>query len=123
MSERKKILLVEDNPDNHRLAERILSREGYEVVICENGSSALQFCQQQVPDLILVDISLPEIDGLEVTRLLRARREFGEVPIIALSAHCADGFAANSLDAGCNAFVPKPLSPSGLIQEVKKYIT
>ena len=102
------IMAVEDNEDNRDLIVKVLSRLGYEVVGVSDGSEALDRLSEVAPDLILMDINLPDMDGYEVTRKIRDNETFGKVPIVALTANAMHGDKEKSLAAGCDAYVSKP---------------
>ena len=104
------IMAVEDNEDNRDLIVKVLSHRGYEVVGVGDGSEALARLAEVDPDLILMDINLPGMDGYEVTRRIRHDEDFSRVPIVALTAHAMHGDREKSLAAGCNAYVSKPIN-------------
>jgi CheY-like chemotaxis protein len=104
------IMAVEDNEDNRDLIVKVLSHRGYEVVGVSDGSEALDRLAEVAPDLILMDINLPGMDGYEVTKRIRHNEVFAKVPIVALTAHAMRGDKEKSLAAGCNAYVPKPIN-------------
>ncbi len=112
MTDTKKrvIMVVEDNEDNRDLVVKVLSHRGYEVVGASDGHEALSLLAEVAPDLILMDINLPDMDGYEVTRRIRRDATFGRVPIVALTAHAMHGDREKSLAAGCNAYVSKPIN-------------
>ncbi len=103
------ILLVEDNTDNRLLMRQLLEMSGYRVVEASTGRQAVEIAESECPDLILMDLSLPEIDGLMATRLIRQLETLCDVPIIALTAHDATQFHNAALAAGCNEYVTKPV--------------
>jgi two-component system, cell cycle response regulator DivK len=105
----KKILIVEDNPQNMRLVEMALSAESYTLLEATNGEEAFEVAKKERPDLILMDIQLPKMSGLEVTRKLREIPEFSRTPIIAITAYAMKGDEEIALDAGCNAYLTKPI--------------
>lgn len=104
----KKIALVEDNPDNQLLV-RVILESAYEVIAYETGIEALNGFKSQKPDLILLDISLPQMDGTEVLRRLRADRGLRSIPVIALTAHAMTGDREKYLDMGFNDYITKPI--------------
>ncbi len=104
------ILVVEDNDDNRRLALKILAGRGYTAVGVVDGREALNKLADVDPDLVLMDINLPDMDGYEVTRRIRQQEEFAGLPIIALTAHAMAGDEEKSLDAGCNGYIAKPIN-------------
>ena len=112
MSETTKpvILVVEDNDDNRQLVLKILGRRGYEVVGVVDGNEALARLNTVNPDLILMDINLPGMDGYEVTRRIRQQEKFATLPIVALTAHAMVGDEEKSLEAGCDAYISKPIN-------------
>lgn len=117
-----KILIVEDNEDNSTLAEKILHFYHFETDIVENGQKALEYCETSIPALILMDISLPDMDGFQVTKKLREKETFDTVPIIALSAHVMKGIEDSVIKAGLDGFLSKPFLPEELYQKVIKYL-
>ena len=104
-----KILYVEDNPDNRLLVRRILMVEGYTVIEAANAFQGLEAAQREIPDLILVDMNLPEMDGLSVTRELRRESDFSGTPIIIVSAHDGSEIRASAREAGGTAYISKPI--------------
>lgn len=114
------ILVVEDNPDNYRLAEMILKHMGYQVVIMKTGKEALLWCEQNLPKLILMDISLPELSGVEVTQLLKEKIKFQKIPIVAMTAHAMREDKENLLSYGFDHYLGKPYQPQDLIKLIKK---
>ena len=112
MSEKTKpvILVVEDNDDNRQLVLKVLSRRNYEVVGVVDGNEALERLNVINPDLILMDINLPGMDGYEVTRRIRRQEKFANLPIVALTAYAMVGDEEKSLNAGCDAYISKPIN-------------
>jgi two-component system, cell cycle response regulator DivK len=104
-----KILVVEDNPLNLELVRDILVATGYEVVEAGDGETSLELARREKPALILMDIQLPGLDGLEATRRMRADPELAGVPILALTAHAMRGEEERAIAAGCDGFVTKPI--------------
>jgi len=117
-----KILVVDDEPPIVRLMEFILAREGYEMVVAVNGQEALLQVTAHKPDLILLDIMMPRIDGYEVARKLRADPKFCHIPIIMLSAKAQDEDVRKGIDVGVNEYITKPFSPQHLVTAVRKYL-
>src|SRR5215212_4968321 len=103
------VLLVEDTEDNRFMMRRLLEMSGYRVVEATNGEEAVKIAATETPCLILMDLSLPVIDGLAATRLIRKLPELKKTPIIAVSAHDTSDFLAEALDAGCNSYITKPI--------------
>lgn len=118
----KRILYIEDNSDNRLLIKRVLEAEGYTVVEAETGLKGLELAASSQPDLILMDINLPEIDGYECTNRLRKIPGGDKVPIIALTANAMEGDAQKALDAGCNGYIPKPIDVDHLPTQIEKYL-
>jgi CheY-like chemotaxis protein len=103
------VLLVEDTEDNRFMMKRLLEMTGYDVVEARNGEEAIKLADEMRPDLILMDLSLPIVDGLAATRKIRQIPELGKIPIIAVSAHDTADFHAEALAAGCNSYITKPI--------------
>lgn len=103
------ILVAEDSNDGREMMRMLLGLKGYEVFSAENGVRAVELALKRHPDLILLDLELPGLDGLEVVRILRAHREFQNTPIIILSGHDPDGFRQPAIDAGSTDYLPKPI--------------
>jgi CheY-like chemotaxis protein len=114
-----KILLVEDNEMNRDMLSRRLSRGGYEVVEAVDGLEALEKVAEESPDLILMDMSLPELDGWEATRRLKADDATQAIPIIALTAHALKSDREQAMDAGCDDYDVKPIDFPRLIEKIK----
>jgi len=103
------VLLVEDTEDNRFMMRRLLEMAGYQVVEAMNGEEAVKLAKSECPHLILMDLSLPVIDGLAATRLIRKLPHCGSTPIIAVSAHDTSDFQSEAIEAGCNSYVTKPI--------------
>ena len=114
-----KILLVEDNEMNRDMLSRRLERRGYEVVIAVDGQQGVDLAQSVSPDLILMDMSLPVIDGWEATRQLKSMERMKAVPIIALTAHAMSGDREKALEAGCNDYDTKPIELPRLLGKIE----
>ena len=114
-----KILLVEDNEMNRDMLSRRLERRGYEVVIAVDGQQGVDLAQSVSPDLILMDMSLPVIDGWEATRQLKSMERMKAVPIIALTAHAMSGDREKALEAGCNDDDTKPIELPRLLGQIE----
>jgi CheY-like chemotaxis protein len=108
------VLLVEDTEDNRFMMRRLLEMAGYHVVEATNGEEAVRIAQAERPQLILMDLSLPVIDGLAATRLIRKLEGLGKTPIVAVSAHDTSDFQADALAAGCDSYITKPIDFSQL---------
>jgi two-component system cell cycle response regulator DivK len=118
----KCILVVEDQPDNRRILRDMLSSAGYELVEAESGEEALTAIEAQRPDLILMDIQLPAMDGYEAARRIKSNPDMKAVPVIAVTSYALAGDEAKALAAGCNAYVTKPYSPRALLAKVREYL-
>jgi two-component system cell cycle response regulator DivK len=103
------VLLVEDTEDNRFMMRRLLEMAGYHVIEAMNGEEAVKLAKTGSPRLILMDLSLPVIDGLAATRLIRKLPQLESVPIIAVSAHDTSDFQSEAIEAGCNSYVTKPI--------------
>jgi CheY-like chemotaxis protein len=114
-----KILLVEDNEMNRDMLSRRLLRRGYEVVIAIDGEQGVSMARSDSPDLILMDISLPKIDGYEATRQIKSDDEMANIPIIALTAHAMAGDRGKALEAGCNDYDTKPVEFKRLLGKIE----
>jgi len=114
-----KILLVEDNEMNRDMLTRRLERRGYQVVIATDGDQGVQRAQAEAPDLILMDMSLPVLDGWEATRRLRAMPATQAIPIIALTAHAMAGDREKALAAGCDDYDTKPIEFARLLEKIQ----
>lgn len=119
----KKILLVEDNELNRDMLSRRLIRKGYDVVMAVNGQEGVDMAKQLHPDLILMDMSLPIIDGWEATRQLKAIPEMQKIPIIALTAHAMVGDREAALKVGCDDYDTKPISLTRLLEKMEKLLS
>jgi two-component system cell cycle response regulator DivK len=118
----KCILVVEDQEDNRQILRDLLGNAGFDLVEAENGEQALAALAKRRPDLILMDIQLPIMDGYEATRRIRADPEMKSIPIIAVTSYALTGDEAKALAAGCNAYVTKPYSPRALLAKVREYV-
>ena len=118
----KCILVVEDQPDNRQILRDLLGNAGYELVEAENGVEALTAIAKRRPDLILMDIQLPVLDGYETTRRMRSISDLQSVPIIAVTSYALAGDDTKALAAGCNDYVTKPYSPRKLLAKVREYL-
>jgi CheY-like chemotaxis protein len=118
----KKILIVEDNPKNMRLIKMVLGNKGYSLLEATDGEEALAIAIEGRPDLIIMDIQLPKMDGLEVTRRLRQTPGFSQVPIIALTASAMEGDRDKIIKAGCDVYVSKPIDTHQLPELVAEML-
>ena len=118
----KKILVVEDNETNMYLINFILEKNGYGVIQAKTGEEGVELAIKEKPDLILMDIQLPGIDGLEATRRIRKSKADSEIPIIALTSYAMSGDRERVIKAGCTGYIEKPINPETFIVEIKKYL-
>ncbi len=119
---KRTILVVDDFDDTRLLLRTWLEKKGYRVVEAENGKQAVAQAEKTNPHLIIMDVEMPELDGLSATRAIRALENFKEVPIVAVSAYGADQFRADSLAAGCNEYVSTPFEPDELEKLIRSLI-
>lgn len=117
-----RVLVVEDNEDNRRILRDLLTSAGYALVYAEDGEQALVVAARERPDLILMDIQLPLLDGYETTRRLKKNPALCHIPVIAVTSYALSGDDVKAKAAGCDAYVTKPFSPRQLLQEVRKFI-
>ncbi len=118
----EKILIVEDNPQNMRLMEMTLKAKAYTLVKATDGEEALDVAIRERPDLIIMDIQLPKLNGLEVTGRLRRVAGFKDIPIIAITAYAMKGDKERSIEAGCDAYIPKPINTRELPALIAKML-
>ncbi|HEY75724.1 MAG TPA: response regulator [Thermoflexia bacterium] len=116
------ILYIEDNPENRLLVRRILEAEGYAVVEAEDAPSGLEAAQTISPDLILLDINLPEMDGYEFTARLRQTPGLKDIPIVALTANVMKGDRERTLAAGCDGYIQKPIDVDELPRQIARFL-
>lgn len=114
-----KILLVEDNEMNRDMLSRRLARRGYDVVVAVDGQEAVDLARSATPDLILMDMSLPVLDGWEATRRIKAAAETAGIPVIALTAHAMSGDREKALEAGCDDYDSKPIDLTRLLGKIE----
>jgi CheY-like chemotaxis protein len=117
-----KILLVEDNELNRDMLSRRLVRKGYEVVLAEDGAQGVAAATAGRPDLVLMDMSLPVLDGWEATRRLRAAPETRSIPVIALTAHAMSSDREKALEAGCDDYDTKPIELPRLLEKIERLL-
>lgn len=117
-----RILYIEDNFENRMLVKRVLMAEGFEVIEAENAEIGIDLALEYRPDLILMDISMPHVDGLMATRHLRALPELNHIPIIAVTANVMKGDREETLQAGCDGYIPKPIDIDRFPEQVMEYL-
>lgn len=118
-----RILLVEDNPENRDMLSRRLERRGYEILLAIDGQQAIEQAQQQQPDLILMDIGLPGMDGCQATQRIRGMPKICRTPIIALTAHAMQGDRQWLLSAGCDDYHSKPVELPRLLEQIRALLS
>ncbi|MBE9522166.1 MAG: response regulator [Proteobacteria bacterium] len=117
-----KILVVEDNQDNREMVVKVLKFNGYQVVEAVDGEEAIEKARTEHPDLILLDIFLPKMDGYEATRRLKGDTSLRNIPIIALTAHAMKGSMEEALAAGCDGYIPKPIDVRELPKQIQHFL-
>lgn len=122
MNGRALILVVEDNPTNQLLTSSVLEREGYQVEVAESSVEALERLAAHTPDLILMDVHLPGLDGLSLTRALKSAPETAGIPVVALTAHAMAGDREQALAAGCAGYISKPIDTRTFGEEVRRFL-
>ncbi|HEY1363093.1 MAG TPA: response regulator [Xanthobacteraceae bacterium] len=118
----RRILVVEDQEDNRQILRDLLTSVGYEIVHAEDGEQALTAAAAQRPDLILMDIQLPLLDGYETTRRLKADPALRAIPVIAVTSYALSGDESKARAAGCDAYVTKPYSTRALLAKIREYV-
>jgi two-component system cell cycle response regulator DivK len=118
----KKILVVDDNQDSRELVVKVLKNRGYQMIEAADGEDALEKAAAENPDLILMDISIPKINGYEVTRRLKSQMNFKNTPIIALTAHAMKGDREKALEAGCDGYISKPINIHEIPDQIQSYL-
>ena len=118
----KLILVVEDQQDNRRIMRDLLTSAGYEVIEALTGEEGGTSAETHRPELILMDIQLPDFDGYEATRRIKANPDLQKIPIIAVTSYALSGDDVKAFEAGCNAYVTKPFSPRELLAQIREYL-
>jgi len=118
----KRILIVEDQEDNRAILRDLLSSAGYDLIEAVNGEDGVELAQSERPDLILMDIQLPVIDGYEAMRRIRGNADLKSIPIIAVTSYALSGDEGKARVAGCDAYVAKPFSPRELLAKVRQFL-
>jgi two-component system cell cycle response regulator DivK len=120
---RKRILVVEDQEDNRRIVRDLLSSVGYEVIEAVSGEDGVRMAATHTPDLILMDIQLPGLDGYEATQHIKANAALRHIPIIAVTSYALSGDDARAFESGCDAYVSKPYSPRALLAKIREFLS
>jgi len=118
----KRILVVEDEEDNRRIMRDLLTSVGYEIIEAVTGEDGVTAAETQLPDLILMDIQLPGLDGYEATRRIKANPTLRHIPIIVVTSYALSGDDVKAFEAGCDAYISKPFSPRVLLAKVREYL-
>jgi len=118
----KRILAIEDQEDNRRILRDLLTAKGYTLIEATTGEEGLTAAERERPDLILMDIQLPGLDGYEVTRRIKANPELRHIPIIAVTSYALSGDEQKAAAAGCDGYVTKPFSPRKLLAKIEEYL-
>lgn len=118
----KKVLCIEDNKTNMLLVSRIVEAEGYELVRAEDGPTALKVLENLIPDVILLDVNIPGIHGLDLARMIKEDERLAQVPLIATTANVLVGDKERCLEAGCDEYLPKPLDIRQLRRVMREYV-
>ena len=119
----KRVLVVEDQEDNRQILRDLLASTGYEIIEAQNGQEALLAARTQSPDLILMDIQLPVLDGYEATRRIKAQPDLRHIPIIVVTSYALSGDEDKARATGCDAYVAKPYSARKLLEMINRYLT
>jgi two-component system cell cycle response regulator DivK len=118
----ERILYIEDSPSNRLLVTRILLVEGYEVLEATDGAEGIQMAKSEHPDLILMDMNLPEVDGYELTETIKADPDLSDIPVVAMTANVMQGDREKALQAGCVGYIPKPIDVDSLPEQVASFL-
>ena len=118
----RRILVVDDQEDNRRILRDLLTNSGFEVVQAETGEQAVALAEARAPDLILMDIQLPDIDGYEATRRIKAKPALRATPLIVVTSYALSGDEAKALAAGADAYVSKPFSPRAVLAKIREFL-
>jgi CheY-like chemotaxis protein len=116
------VLVVDDFADNREMYSEYLSFSGYDVIEAQNGKEAIDAARARLPDIIIMDLSLPVMDGWEATRTLKADELTRRIPVVALTGHALEGHSRGAKDAGCDSFLAKPCLPEQLVAEIKRML-
>ena len=118
----KRILVIEDNETNMYLTCFILRKNNYEVIEARNGKQGVELAIKEKPDLIIMDIDLPDIDGLEATKRIKESEEAGNIPIVAFTSYAMSGDRGKALNAGCTGYLEKPINPETFMADIEKHL-
>ncbi|MBI3031293.1 MAG: response regulator [Candidatus Rokubacteria bacterium] len=118
----RRVLVVEDHEENRRIMRDLLTSAGYEMIEAVTGEDGVTLAERERPDLILMDIQLPGLDGYEATRRIKANPALRAIPIIAVTSYALSGDDVKAREAGCNDYVTKPFSPRALLAKIRQYV-
>lgn len=118
----KAILVIEDHEDNRRIIRDLLTSAGYEIIETKSAEAGVTAAEKHHPDLILMDIQLPDFDGYEATRRIKANPSLCQIPIIAVTSYALSGDEVKAFEAGCDAYVTKPYSPRALLAKIREFL-
>ena len=118
-----RILIVEDNEENRDALSRRLERRGFEVLMATDGASGVEMAKTEKPDLILMDMNMPQVDGWEATRRIKAEKDLHDIPVIALTAHAMAGDRERALEAGCTDYHTKPIEFPKLMTQIETVLS
>lgn len=116
----KKVLVIEDNADNMKLITFILEKNGYSTIRAENGTTGIELALKEKPDFVLLDIQLPDMDGLEVLKAVRKSEIDGGIPVIAITSYAMSGDRERLIEAGCNGYLEKPIDPVTVMSQIRE---
>lgn len=120
---KKRILVVEDQTDSRRIMRDLLESAGYEVLEATSGTDGVRMALDQGPDLVIMDLQLPGIDGLEATRRIKAEENLRRTPVIAVTSYALSGDNERAMEAGCDSYLSKPVSPRTLLAKINAYLS
>jgi two-component system cell cycle response regulator DivK len=118
----KCILLIEDQEDNRRIVRDLLTSAGYDMIEAVTGEEGVALAERHRPDLILMDVLLPGLNGYEATRLIKSKPDLQQIPIIAVTSYALSGDDIRALEAGCDAYIAKPFSPRALLAKIREFL-
>ncbi len=119
---KRRILIVEDNMDTYELVRFILEKNGFDTFLAMNGRDGFHAASKQKPDLIIMDLSMPEMDGWTATRLIKSNDQTSSIPLIALTAHVLPGDRQRAMDSGCDDYITKPMDLRELVEAVERWV-
>jgi two-component system cell cycle response regulator DivK len=118
----KRILVIEDTEDNRRIVRDLLTNAGFELIEARDGETGIAMAAEHLPDLILMDIQLPIVNGYDATRRIKANPATRHIPVIAVTSYALSGDEAKAVDAGCDGYIAKPFSPRNLLAKVREFL-